>query len=377
MSKTEGHPVSDEADGRFIIFRCECGQKIKVPAEHTGAKGQCKSCGRRLVVPTPERPDRREEERPQPEYIVSPHHIRELEGDYSEDDLVTYPERPPIRKAPDVSSRQRELEKSLIGELKDILRYPFKNKLAMQIFFSGAFFFSPLVWLVIVALNYVPCCLKYFVIGPYFIGVLGIRLMYFSYLLLIIQKSAEGSKQIPELPVFQSWQENLRDLLKVLGVSALAFSPFLVYACAVNFQVLMHVLEAYNRGATPGTDALSGTSYSLAALILVYAIAAFYMPMVLMALVVNKSFAKAVNPAFIFRSISRIAREYLMAMLIIFVFLRGALTLFTVLKDVFFADWFSMLSKYIFEPTIKFYVFVVTMHVIGLLYYRNGEKLKW
>ena len=369
--------MSGKTDGRFIVFRCECGQKIKVPAEHVGAKGRCKACGRELVVPEPEHPARHEEIDPPPEHIISPRHIRELEGDYSEEDLITYPDRLPIRKAPETSVRQQEFEKSLLGELREILRYPFKDKLAMQIFFSGTFFFSPLVWLVVVVLNLIPCCLKYFLIGPYFIGVVGIRLMYFSYLLLIIEKSAEGSRQIPELPVFQSWQENLRDLIKVLGVSAIAFSPFLAYAFATNLQVVMQMLEAYNRGATLGTNVFSGALDNLAALIFVYAITAFYMPMVLMALVVTKSFAKAVNPVFIFRSILRIGREYLTAMLIIFIFLRGALTLFTALKDIFFAGWFSMLSKYLFEPTIKFYVFVITMHVIGLLYYRNGEKLKW
>lgn len=373
--------MADESDRDFITFICDCGQKIKVPAKRAGAKGYCRSCGRKLIVPIPEPPTRRLEEQPQSEYIVSPHHIRELEGDYSEEDLITYPERAPVPEKRVAVSREPEIQRSLFGELKDVLSYPFASTLAMQIFFSGAFFFSPIVWKIVVLPFLFPlgrvCCLVYILAGFLLICVISIRLMYFSYLLLIIEKSAEGSRKIPELPVFQSWQENLQDLLKVLAVSAIAFSPFLIYGIIVSIDVIIRMLEAYGRGQTPGGNVFSGVSSNLAVLMLVYAVAAFYMPMVLMALVVTKSFAKAVNPVFIFRSITRIGKEYFIAVLIIFIFLRGSLTLFTIIKDLLFIDWFSAISKYIAEPIIKFYVFVVTMHVIGLLYYRNGEKLKW
>jgi hypothetical protein len=135
--------------------------------------------------------------------------------------------------------------------------------------------------------------------------------------------------------------------------------------------------ESAARGEPPEADLMSGASSTLGMLLLLYAIAAFYMPMVLMSLVVTKKFLRAVNPLFIVRSILRIGREYLVAMLIIFLFLRGALTLFTIVKDVLDADWFTSFAANVGEPIIEFYVLVVTMHVIGLLYYRNGDKLCW
>ena len=122
---------------------------------------------------------------------------------------------------------------------------------------------------------------------------------------------------------------------------------------------------------------MSRAAPNLAMLALLYSIAAFYMPMVLMALVVTRNFGKAVNPVFIFRSIYRIRREYLTAMAIIFLFLRGSLTIFAILKDVLAFDWFTSAVGYIGEPIIEFYAIVITMHIIGLLYYRNAEELQW
>ena len=369
-------PVNVESDGSSILFGCECGQKIKVPVGHAGAKGKCKACGRRLVVPTPPEVTRRGVPSIPPDHLISPQHRRDLEGVYSEDDLITYPEEGVIPKQPAVQEELLEGKESLYQSLEEILRYPFYNKLAAQIFLSGAILFSPLMWKLLGLSGSIPCFgIIFLVFG--FIIIISIRLMYFSYLLLIIDKSAQGDRRIPELPLFQTWGENFQDLLKVLTASAIAFSPFLLYAASINIRVLLSMGEAISRNEPIGSTVMGEVSSSLGGLVMLYSIAAFYMPMVLMVLVVTKSFAKAVNPAFIFRSISAIWKEYLAAMIIIFLFLRLALTLFVILKDVLAATWFTIMATYIAEPIIEFYVLVVTMHVIGLLYYRNGKTLQW
>ena len=97
--------------------------------------------------------------------------------------------------------------------------------------------------------------------------------MYFSYLLLIIEKSAKGVRQIPELPLFQTWGENLNDLLKVLAASMVAFSPYLLYAASINIQVFFQIMEAMSRGESLGPDAMGEFSSSLGGLVLLYAIA--------------------------------------------------------------------------------------------------------
>jgi hypothetical protein len=155
-----------------------------------------------------------------------------------------------------------------------------------------------------------------------------------------------------------------------------AFSPFLIYAASSNIDLIANMWEASSRGESLGPGSLVGAS-TLGTLVLLYATAAFYMPMVLMALVVTRNFVKAVNPVFILSSIFRVGREYLAAMIIIFLFLRGSLTLFTMLKDILDIDWFTSFAKNLGEPIIEFYVLVVSMHVIGLLYYRNAERLHW
>jgi hypothetical protein len=250
------------------------------------------------------------------------------------------------------------------------------NKQATQIFLSGAIIFSPLVWVFIRFLGYIPllgCFIQIFAIA----SIPFIWLMYFSYLILIIEKSAEGQKRIPELPVFSSFGDNLQDLMKFVAVTAIAFSPFLVYSVSLNLEIFGKILEARATGKVPDAEFFQMASGGLGMQMLLYATASFYMPMVLLTLVVTKKFSKAINPVFIFRSIAAIWREYLMAMGIIFLLLRLALTLFTILKDILAVDWFSSMVGYIAEPIATFYAVVVTMHVIGLLYYRNGRKLQW
>ncbi len=365
-------------DGKFISFHCECGQIMKVPVEHAGARGSCKACGRRLIVPTPAHSLGDEESAMPPDDIARMLQQRDLEGSYSEEDLITYPDRLPPRKPQPRPAEPLEADKTLFEMLGDILRYPVANKQAMQIFLSGAILFSPIVWKAMLIGKFAMfCCVLYVVQLFILVSIISIRLMYFSYLLLIIENSAMGSKHIPDLPVFQSWQDNLLDLLKVLAASAIAFAPFLVYSASINIELFSELMEASARGEPPGEEIMGGASYNLAMLMLIYAVAAFYMPMVFMVLVVTKNFAKAVNPVFIFRSIVRIWREYLAAMVIIFLFLRTSLTIFTILKDILAVDWLSAAAAYVGEPVVKFYVIVVTMHVIGLLYYRNSKKLQW
>lgn len=358
--------MNPESDSGFIRFRCQCGQEIRAPVARAGAKGRCKACGRRVVVPSAHGPPGRPEE--SSEYRASPLHRRDLEGTYRQEDLVTYPDQPPLTE-PDE-------KKSLFGELGEILRYPVSDKLAAQIFLTGAILFSPLVWKIMVPFRYLGC-LGLLVNIFLFISIVSIRLMYFSYMLLIIEKSAEGDRRIPELPVFATWEEHFKDLFKVLGASAVAFSPFLVYAISANLELITGILEARARGEPPGAEAMGAVFGSLGALAILYAIAALYMPMVLMTLVVTDRFTKAVNPLFVLRSIFRIRKEYLSAMLIVFLFLRGSLTLVTIVKDLLAVDWFAAMVGNIVEPIIEFYALVVTMHVVGLLYYRNSDKLKW
>lgn len=389
--------MNAEPDSEFITFNCECGQEMRVRVKYAGVRGRCKICGRKLVVPMQEPAQgsveppfqaARSAEKPSPlDYYTSPFHRRELEETRSEQDLVTHPMEGLIAKKPVEPARDLLTEKkSLFGMLGQILRYPVSDKVSTQIFLAGAILFSPLVWKILVPLQYIPNILPIPLVAEavalllaiiFVIIVISIRLMYFSYLLLIIEKSSEGSAKIPELPVFQTWVENLADLLKVLGASVIAFAPFLVYAFSTNIEVLFRMWEAQVRGEAPGADAVGNIFSNLGALGLLYATAAFYMPMVLMTLVVTGSFTRAVNPVHIIRSIVRIRREYVAAMFIILFLLRGSLTLFTILKDILAIDWFTSMVGYIGEPIIEFYALVVTMHVIGLLYYRNGHKLEW
>jgi hypothetical protein len=349
---------------------------IQAPVERAGARGRCKLCGRELIVPPPQatRPPVASSK----SYRASPGRRGSLDEKYSEEDLVTYPEYGVIHDEPPIPADDLIVEGKRVGLLsmyRDILKYPVSNKTATQIFLTGAILFSPVVWLVMAPFRYFPF-FGPIIIGFIFLSIISIRLMYFSYLLLIIEKSSMGIRQIPELPLFQSWQDHVKDLLKVLGASVVAFSPFIVYAIATNIEIMARMWEAQARGEIAGDNVFGGVSTNLQAMTLLYAIAAFYMPMVLMSLVVTRSFLKAINPAFIIGSIFRMGREYLAAMLIIVLF-RAALTLFTMSMDVLAADWFAKLVRYLVEPILEFYVFVVTMHVIGLLYYRNGHKLKW
>jgi len=205
----------------------------------------------------------------------------------------------------------------------------------------------------------------------------GAWVIYCSYLMLIIERSAEGKTSLPDLPVFASFGDQLQDVVKLLIASAIGFLPFLVYSAALNLEIYGKMIEARATGEVPGAEFFNIASSGIGMQMFLYLVASFYMPMVLLTLVVTKKLGKAVNPVFIFRSIASIWREYLVAMGIIFLFLRLTVTIFTIMKDLLAIDWFSSLVGYAAEPITTFYAVVVTMHVIGLLYYRNGRKLQW
>ena len=357
-------------DERFITFRCECGQRMKVPIARAGSKGRCRACDQRVVVPIP----------PPSSDSESVYQRRDLEGSFTEADLITYPDRSPAMEPAVALDESLEEKKTLLEMRWDILRYPVANKRAVQIFLTGAIIFSPFIWKAVGLVGYLSLvigCLALLIQIFVMISVLGVWLMYFSYLLLIIEKSAEGNTRIPELPVFSSWQDNLKDLLKVIAVSAIAFSPFLVYSASLNIEIFGKLMEARALGEVPDTEFFTIASAGLGAQMLLYATASFYMPMVLLTLVVTKNFGKAVNPVFIFRSIACIWREYFAAMGIIFFFLRLTLTLLMVMRDLLAVDWLSSIVGNVAEPIATFYAVVVTMHIIGLLYHRNGNKLQW
>lgn len=369
-----------EFDGEFIRFDCECGQMIKVPAEQIGAVGSCRACGEEVIVPIPPSRPTRSAAFENPDQHTSPHHRRDLEGSYSEADLITYPDAEPLveplseplAEPAAMPHDQDEPQEGLLEMRAEILMYPFVDKRAQQIFFTGVFIFSPMIWWLMIPARFIP--LIGILIGIFmFLTIVSLRLMYFSYLLLVIEKSAEGNTRIPELPVFTSWKEDARNLLKVIGVSVIAFSPYLLYGTAVNMQIYM----AGSSGAASVFSIFDVASAGLGVQMFLYATAAFYMPMVLMALVVTGSFARAVNPVFIFRSIWRVRREYLTAMALISVLLSGALALLAIIKGVLADAVFAYVAGHVLAPTVTFYAIIITMHVMGLLYYRNGRELKW
>jgi hypothetical protein len=370
-----------EFDGNIVTFSCECGQQMKVPVQQVGAKGTCRACGRKLTVPSPPPRPRRGARRGQYKEDDAATYQRDLEGTYSEADLITYPgEQSADMPPPEIEEQLLEdrfaEEKSLFDLRKEILKYPVANQQAIQIFLSGAILLNPHMWKFVKFLSTIPV-VGCFVLVLAIIVIPSSWVIYCSYLLLIIEKSAEGKKRIPDLPVFTSFGDQLQDFVKFIVASAVAFSPFLVYSAALNLEINAKLTEAAATGEVPGEELFSVASSGIGMQVFLYLIASFYMPMVLLTLVVTKRLSKAINPVFVFRSIASIWREYLVAMGIIYLLLRSIVTIFTILKDLLAVDWFSSLVGYFAEPIVTFYAIVVTMHVIGLLYYRNGRKLQW
>jgi len=126
-------------------------------------------------------------------------------------------------------------------------------------------------------------------------------------------------------------------------------------------------------GGTSVISKLSGPSLSFAgssvAVGLVSIVCAIYFPMTLAIAGIYRLFVASINPVVLFRSISRIPREY--ALIVPFIWIVLALPA-VINLGLLLIPFGRLLS-----PTVQFYFWAVAASRLGFMAYYNKEKLNW
>ena len=161
-----------------------------------------------------------------------------------------------------------------------------------------------------------------------------------AYFMRIVASSANGEKELPDWPsAADAWRDV--DLL-ILGTVVFCFGPVIVYQL-----ILPRFIEM------PG-----GLFWPLLIL------GCFCFPMALLSVVLHDSLT-GLNPVLLIWSIFKVRWNYLFCFAMI------------VLAAVLFYLSFAILPIPLIGVVLPLYIIMVIMHVVGLLYYANSERLCW
>jgi GYF domain 2 len=168
---------------------------------------------------------------------------------------------------------------------------------------------------------------------------------------LIVQSSAQGEKELPKWPTFQSWLEDIvRPFMLWLGTAVASFGPGLMLLAIGRFQ--------------------SNPTIEGVAMALILA-GICYFPMAMLAVAMSDSFG-GLSPFIVLRSMSVIPLDYLLAVVVLGVLMviqgMGAFATESFGLKIVGAIWNSFNSLYIA---------VVQARILGTLYHSNSKKLNW
>lgn len=172
-----------------------------------------------------------------------------------------------------------------------------------------------------------------------------------AFLFKIIMETATGEQDVAELPGLQNmWDDMLRPFFQVV---------FAVLTC-----LLPYILAAWH--LEDGPSELSWLPFVLLAGGL------FYLPMVLMAMVIFNSLLTALNPILVFPAISRIFLRYLVVVIILGAILIGYGIAAEALDQSL--HWFV---AYPVVTLVTFYTGIIQARILGLIYRTNAERIGW
>ncbi len=347
-----------------ITFNCTCGQKLETDDKDAGKQAKCPRCGLSITIPSPAK-----------EETICP-----ACGNPMEDDAIicvqcgfnkktgrqlaaaydvgedTQDESVP---APSVSGVRQVTRRARRGEEEIPEESPVFSS------FTKSFIFplkGTALWMVILMPLLRPIS-TFIPLG----GIIYFALFY-SCLTDIMRTAASGPKFTVERPDFSDfWSEMLLPalivffaILIVIGIP-LGVTMSLIGGTAVLSQ--LSELSSFRAEILPGLagGAIVG--------VLVALFCASYFPMTLVVAGIYQTFGSSLNPVFLFRSISRIPKEYALVALFLYIIivLAGLINLGFLLIP--FGGFLS--------PMISFYFYAVIASRLGFMYYYNKERLGW
>lgn len=166
----------------------------------------------------------------------------------------------------------------------------------------------------------------------------------FSYVILIINKSGDGSKEMPNWPSVTVGL--ITTFFMMLFTMVISFLPVLLYAAGMYFLDLpfkFMVLPLYA--------------------------SLFFLPMAMLRVAMFQTI-EALNPIAVIRSIFQIPTAYMMACMVFFfmIYLRVAVGVFS--------NFIPFVGGFV-DTFVALYFSLVEAHILGLLYYAYQERFDW
>jgi len=170
-----------------------------------------------------------------------------------------------------------------------------------------------------------------------------------AYMMDVIVATADGETELPDLPGFTDFGSDvLYPLLLVVGTGIFCLLP----------AIILWVVGLAAGYAPPGL---------LWKFLLV--VSALYAPMAFTAVALFRSLA-ALNPAVVLPAMSKVGLEYVTACVLLALVVAGRTLIGKIMPG-------NVLLRPLIEAPVGLYFLAVEMHILGLMYYTNRDKLGW
>ncbi len=325
-----------------ITFKCTCGQSLETDDEHAGKQAKCPRCGSSVTIPSPEIKE-----------TVCPSC-----GKPMEDGAVI------CMKCGFNKKTGRRLATAGYGSGEASQGEPGVSPILSS--FSKSFIFplqgAALAMVILMPLLRILCAFI-----PLIGGLIYFALFY-SCLIDIMRTAAGGPKFRVEWPDFSDfWDEMLLPALIVF------FAALIVVGIPLGVTMSLiggvSTLSQLSELSDLRVQILPGLAWGSVVGALVAIFCASYFPMTLVVAGIYRAFAASLNPVFLFRSISRIPKEYALAALFVYIVLALPAIINLGLLLIPFGGFLA--------PMITFYFWAAAASRLGFMVYYNKPRLGW
>ncbi len=328
-----------------ITFRCKCGQGLQAGDEHAGKQIVCPHCGESMAIPFPEKRES----------------LCPACGKPMDDDVVVCMECGFNRK----TGRRLVTETGRPAGKVPRDKEEIAEKPPLLSSFSQSFAF-PLRGVALAMVISIPVLRALSVFVPF--GSIIYFALFYSFLIDIMRTAAGGPTFRVEWPDFSDfWSEMLAPALIVFFVALIVIgipigTTVLFISRGIDFSHL-------NGLSGLGTQILSAVTGGSIVIIIVTIVCAGYFPMSLTIAGIYQGFAASLNPVVLFRSISRIPKEYILVSLFVYTVLALSVFIGLALLQVPFGIFLL--------PMVSFYFWAVAASRLGSMAYYNKSRMGW
>lgn len=193
----------------------------------------------------------------------------------------------------------------------------------------------------------------------------------FLYFYRVISKAEDGKFEVPDWSEFEGFGAMISAIFHFLLAT---FSSFWPLAAWYLITYIWNRNDPYNWAY----DVYSPLGKLVIVVTGLYGIAAI--PMAYLVVGVSRNAALVLNPVFVFQQIQKIFKEYLIALLVIVIFLIvyfGVAVLLTLMVATMGGGILAGIISYIIDGDLQLYLFMILGHLLGYMAYQCRFKLIW